>query len=103
VGEVSARSRLKRRLFGSGEEQMPEIFMSAAGCNEPASEDVFNGVTRGVFSYFAIETLKESGPGITYGEWIARIRNAISAAGFSQSPQLEGPARLKRRRVFSAA
>ena len=102
VGRVSARSPLKGRLSGPSEEQMPEIFMSAARDDEPAGEDVFDGGARGGFSYFAIETLKELGPGITCREWHARIRNAISAAGFSQTPQLEGPAGLKCRRVFSA-
>lgn len=102
AGRVSAHSPLRGRLAGPGEEQMPEIFMSAAGCDEPAGEDVFDGAARGVFSYFAIKALRESGPGATYREWHARIRNAVSAAGFSQIPQLEGPARLKGRRVFSA-
>lgn len=101
AGGVSAYSPLKRRLFGSSEEQMQEIFMSAARNDEPAGEEVFDGVARGVFSYFAIKTLKESGPGITCREWHSRIRNAISAAGFSQSPQIEGPARLKNHRVFA--
>jgi hypothetical protein len=102
AGKVSARSPLKKRLSGPGEERMHEIFISAAGPDEPADEDLFDGVARGVFSCFAIKTLKASGARITYREWIARIRNAISASGFSQSPQLEGPDRLKCCRVFSA-
>ncbi|MCX6339086.1 MAG: caspase family protein [Candidatus Aureabacteria bacterium] len=99
--EVGPSSPLKKRISNVSEGRMGEIFMSAARDDEPAAEDIFEGVSRGVFSYFAIKTLRESGPGITYEEWCARIRSSITGAGFSQSPQLEGPSRLKCRQVFS--
>jgi len=99
--EVGASSPLKKRISDISEERMAEIVMSAARDDEPSAEDSFEGVARGVFSYFAIKTLRESGPAITYEEWLARIRSSISAAGFPQSPQLEGPSHLKRRQVFS--
>ncbi len=98
---VAAGSPFKRRISAVAEERMAEIAMSAARDDETAAEDSFEGVARGVFSYFAIKTLRESGAAITYEEWLARIRSSISAAGFPQSPQLEGPSHLKRRRVFS--
>lgn len=89
------------RLRGLTEEGMAEVFMSASSPDEPAAEDEFDGVRRGVFSYFAVRKLMEAGPGTTYEQWMDRIRDAIASAGFSQSPQLEGPAHLKRLRVFS--
>jgi hypothetical protein len=92
---------LSRRLRGCSEESMEELLMSAASPDEPAAEEEFEGMRRGVFSYFAIETLREAGPEITYEKWVNRIRDSIAAAGFSQTPQLEGPARLKGNTVFA--
>jgi hypothetical protein len=101
VEGVNGVSPLKKRLSGISEERMGEIFMSAARDDEPAAEDNFEGVARGVFSYFAVRTLREAGPGITYQEWINRVRHSIAGAGFSQSPQLEGKTGLKNHQVFS--
>ncbi|MEI6633967.1 MAG: caspase family protein [Chlamydiota bacterium] len=101
AGGVTSRSPLKRRLLGRGEEGMREVFLSAASDDEPASEGDFTGATRGAFSYFAVRELEASGPGISYEELIARVRRSLAGAGYTQRPQLEGPAEAKRRAVFS--
>jgi len=102
---IARRTELSRaplhRLIGRPEEEMREMLLTAASPDEPAAEDDFDGVRRGVFSYFAIKALREAGPDITYARWLELIRASIFDAGFSQSPQLEGPSRLKTRRVFS--
>jgi hypothetical protein len=101
AGRMTARAPVKKKLRGIGEERMPEIFLSAASDNEPASEGDFAGVTRGAFSYFAVRELEASGPGISYEALIARVRRSLAGAGYTQRPQLEGPAGAKRRAVFS--
>ncbi len=101
AGGMTAASPLRRRLRAVGEEEMPEIFMSAAAADEPALEGEFGGAARGAFSYFAVRELEGSGPGISCEDLIARVRAALAGAGYAQRPQLEGRAEAKRRAVFS--
>lgn len=101
LNRVSPTSPVKRRLLGQSEERMKELLLSAASPAEPAGEDTWDGMPRGVFSYFAIKTLEESSCTPTYEQWMNRIRDEISSAGFPQTPQIEGPANLKGQTVFS--
>lgn len=101
AGRLTARSPLKGRLLGRGEEGMRELLVSASAEDEPASEGEFCGEARGAFSYFAVRELEGAGPGITAEMLVARVRAALAGAGYSQRPQLEGRAEAKRRPIFS--
>ena len=70
-----------------------------SGCEDHAtSADAYiNGSYQGAFTYFAIKTLKK---GITYKQWFTELLKQIKAAGFEQTPVLEGPEYLINRVVF---
>jgi len=100
--EGEPRPPLRKRLVGFSEMEMGEIFLGAAADDEPAAEGEFKGVRRGAFSYFAVRALEEAGPDIIYEEWLSRIRRSLGAAGFTQTPQLEGRPENKKRKIFTS-
>lgn len=92
---------LKHRLWSQSEERMPEILLSAASADEFAEETFLGGEARGAFSFYAVRILDVKGPDLTYAQWMSLILDALSDGEFSQTPQLEGRASYKARKVFA--
>ena len=92
---VPAPGKVKSKLAKSGD--MKWITFSGSGENQTSADAYINGSYNGAFTYFAMKYLE---PGITYDQWHRIVKIALADAGFSQIPQIEGPAVLRNSLVF---
>ena len=65
------------------------IFLSACRDRELAKEYNANGVKRGVFSYFLMDTLKKANGSLTYRDLFKRTDALVRSKVTAQSPQIE--------------
>jgi hypothetical protein len=94
---IFPKAHLKQRfLKEKNEEDMKEIVLSACGEWEYAYE----GKNNGAFSGAILDILKKNSD-LTYNELYAEIRKRLPSDMFPQTPQLEGSAANKGRKVFA--
>jgi metacaspase-1 len=92
---------LKRSIVAKPtEEDMGEVLLSACKDQEVSYDTSFDGRASGAFTYFAIQTIK-SNPGATYAEFETSLGKYLPSQDYPMSPQLEGKAVNKARRLFS--
>ena len=82
----------------TGDEAMNHVLLAGASPVESAWDAQFNGQAWGALSYHALSILNEK-PNLTWDELHRRIRQRLPSADAPQSPQLEGPASARLRRV----
>jgi hypothetical protein len=72
-----------------GDIHIPETKMlkiSASSSTQPAHESRDHG---GIFTYYLLETLKQTGPGISYAQLFQRIRKRLAKHNLDQKPEFE--------------
>ena len=77
--------------------------LTLAGCQdaEYSYDGFFLGRPNGVFSYVALEALKTLPKTATYQQWHDAIRRKLPSRQYPQTPNLYGPAAMKKLRIFS--
>ena len=91
-----------RRTPSMPESRMHEVLL--AGCSDQQeSYDVdFPGSAHGALTYYALKAITDADYKITYEQLHAKTKAALKANGFGdQTPQLEGKASNKKRKVFT--
>lgn len=88
------RNRGIKKLGSRMEEEGKAILMAACGEDESAQESVFNGASRGAFTFFLNKALKEGNWKLSYMDAIDRVTDMIKEwrRDLKQHPVLKGPA-----------
>jgi len=94
--EKIKRGTKKRHRFAP--EEMKWIVFAACGEQQTSADAWFSGRPNGAFSFYALRTLQ---PGITYNDWIKRIKIYLPSNNFDQIPSMEGNESLFDRPVFT--
>jgi len=94
-----------QNLFGSKQQKTKAVNINHAlvsGCksNQTSADAYIKGRYRGALSYYLVKTIKEN-PDKNLAEVHAKAKSAILRAGYSQESQLEAPASLMIRKIFS--
>lgn len=89
------RSLLDRRLAR-------HVFWKACRANQTSNETAIDGTWRGVFSYHFCREMRSRGASLSRVEVLREIATQIKAAHFSQVPQLDGDAALRRSPLSSS-
>ncbi|MGE3621289.1 MAG: caspase domain-containing protein [Acidimicrobiia bacterium] len=93
--------RARKRPSPRTERSMTEILLTGCRDDEESADDLIDGVWGGAMSTFALRQIRAARGRISWQRLHARVRADLALAGYSQVPQLEGRARLKRRRAFT--
>lgn len=82
--QVTARAPIPRR----------DNLILISGCrdNETSADAYLNGRYRGAMSYMIEASLRALSPNANYSQVVTEARKRLAATGFSQIPQLSGPA-----------
>lgn len=83
LGEVSAETGW--HLLPKGD----HILLAACSPDQTAKEVEINGLRRGIFSYFLLESLQLAGMGLTYRDLFMRVNALVKATVAGQGPQLK--------------
>ena len=82
------------------DENMKEILFTGCKSTEYSYDANYNGVPNGAFTKTAITALKQlNSP--TYQMWYDQIRKGLPSSQYPQTPQFEGSATNKNRKIFS--
>lgn len=65
------------------------VLLSGSRGSESSMEVVIQSVHKGLFSYSLLETLRTTGPVISYRELISRVKQKVESRNLNQHPQLE--------------
>lgn len=65
------------------------VVLSACRSEELAREKILDGERRGVFSYYLLEALQQTGPSLTYRDLFNRVDARVRGTIALQSPQIE--------------
>lgn len=65
-------------------------FLSGCRSDQTSADAFIGGAPCGAFTYYMVKVMREN-PGKTLDELASIMRNKLSAAGYSQQPQSEGP------------
>jgi len=76
------------------------VLLAACGDNETAKEYTSDGRQHGAFTFHLLDTLRRSGPGLTYRDLIRRTSALIRASIAQQTPQAEAVRHKDLDRVF---
>jgi hypothetical protein len=102
--DIEYRSRgldLKTRRIGEVVTQENHILLSATTSYQEAQETQIEGQVRGAFTYYLVDTLKRVNWQATYREAHDGTVMRLKDKGFTQIPQLEGPAASMDKLIFS--
>jgi hypothetical protein len=83
------------------ESGMNHVLLSGCMDWEVSWDAPIDGVFHGAMSYHAIKAIRDAGANLTYAELHERLQPMLDAARYHQHPQLEGPAELKQRAIFT--
>jgi hypothetical protein len=89
--------RKKRKIFTRG--TMRWIAFSGCEDSQTCADAYIKGSYQGAFTYFLIKTFQK---GMTYKEWFLAAKKQLKAAGYDQTPVIEGPDYLTNRVVFES-
>jgi hypothetical protein len=96
---VSTAGRVARRPFLLPEADMPEILISGCSDSEYSYDAEFDGRPNGAMTALALRVIKQN-PDVTYREFYAGLRAFLPSEDYPQTPQLEGSAANKDRKLF---
>ncbi|MEM7118971.1 MAG: caspase family protein, partial [Chloroflexota bacterium] len=65
------------------------VLLAACASDQTAKEVEINGLRRGIFSYFLLESLQLAGMGLTYRDLFMRVNALVKACVAGQGPQLK--------------
>lgn len=94
---------LKTKKGFSSKERSTVHHILWAGCqdNQTSADAYINGAYNGAFTYYFCKHMRESGGNISRRDLLKRIRNSLRHYGYSQIPQLEGEATVRRSRALA--
>jgi hypothetical protein len=87
------------RVFTS-QKVMDEVLITGCKSTEFSYDARFNGRAMGAMSFNAIEILKQN-PNISYDQFYAALKNRLPSSRYPQTPQLEGKAENRKRKMFT--
>jgi hypothetical protein len=96
---VSTAGMVARRPFLLPEADMPEILITGCTDSEYSYDAEFDGRPNGAMTALALRVIQQN-PAATYQEFHAGLRALLPSREYPQSPQLEGSAENKDRRLF---
>jgi metacaspase-1 len=102
-GEDLPVQRLGVLKAAGGAEKMGHVLWAACRSNQFSADAEIGGKPSGAFTYYFCRHIRDSGGKITRSDLLKRVRASLKHEGFSQVPQLEGPAAEKSREVFGGA
>jgi hypothetical protein len=89
------------RRFGVRAAGCGAILIAGCRADQTSADAYIDGGYHGALTYCLCQALRDLGYAGTYRDLIERARRLLKEGGFEQVPQLEGPAPLLRRDVFS--
>lgn len=92
------RLPIRRILFP--EEGMPEILLTGCNSTELSYDAFINGRYNGAMTATALRVIRQD-PNQSYADFLRRLRMLLPSTQYPQSPQLEGSANNKLRRLFT--
>jgi len=93
LAEPAAFARTVRR-FGASVAKTHAVLLAACRDDQTSADAFIDGKYRGAHTWYLCQTLRNADWNPTYRDLASATGNALSRAGFTQIPQLEGPGRL---------
>ena len=90
LGQLSSSGSLEDHPSGWKIPKGRHVLLSACQASQTAKEINRVNQTRGAFSYYLLETLKQAKGNLTYRDLLGGAKPSVSAHVLDQSPQLEG-------------
>lgn len=91
------------RRFGARAAQRGAILLAACRSDQVAADAFIDGDYHGAFTYHLCGALAAVQCATTYSALVQQVRRRLARSEFEQVPQLEGPAGLLDKPVFTAA
>ena len=96
--EIFGKELTVRRF--AGEEGMNHVLWAACKPDQYSSDANIGGSPNGAFSYFFCRHIRDTQGKISREQLLSQVRASLKHEGFSQVPQLEGPAETGAGQVF---
>lgn len=84
------KSDPKKRKLDAIDAEMPELLITGCTDKQTSADAHIGGTFNGALTYCLVETIREAGGRLTYGELHERTKRRLRDEGFEQVPQLEG-------------
>ncbi len=97
VREQRARSARRR---GRPESAMREVLVSGCRDIQYSYDAKIGNRYHGAMTFYALQALERARWNTSYKAWVPRVRTLLADGGYDQSPQLEGRADARSRKVF---
>ena len=100
---IDHRPRADRavRRFGRRASEHGALLIAGCRANQVSADAYIDGDYHGALTYYLCKALGELHYAATYRNLVESVRRLLRHNQFEQVPQLEGPARLQRGRVFA--